>query len=1819
MIRIGRLRFRTKVTLHTMLTACIALAMVGVSIVGYDRIHTRQAIESGMLFDADNIASASTAALQFDDRSTLGENLEAIKHQPHVEVAGIYDDENRLVASYGRKDMAPPVRLPAVQGVTYTANHLLVVRPVTLAAPGESEPGQVVGHVYIRRDLSDLRERLWQYLGIVTLVLGAALVITLVTTRFFTLVLTRPIGELVDTAARVTETQDYALRANKLSDDELGRLTDAFNQMLAQIQQRDAVVRDREHRFTTYMDNSTAVAWMKDEKYRYVYMNETFEKRFEIRFADCWGKTDYELFPAAVADSLREHDQTVFETNKTLETEETVPTPDGRTRIWLVIKFPFTDENDRLYVGGMAFEVTERVEVQRKLAHSEELYRSLVDLAPLAIFRKDLDGRMTFANPRCYEMMRMTPEQALGKTDLELFPEEFAERFFADDQHVIKTGETIEHDEEFPGEDGVRYMHTIKSPLHDPLGRVIGVQGLAWDITERIQAEAALRQSEQNLATAQQIAHIGSWTWNPHTGRVTLSDELYRIYGIVPDQFDGTFEYLLDHVVHPDDRQSLIDSSAAGARGEATPLEFRVVHPDGTLRIVIGEGETVLDPDGQIMELVGTVQDITDQKRAQDALQQSEEKYRRIVETAQEGIWVLDADALTSFINPRMAEMLGYTVEEMIGRSMYDYMSDAARVEAESNWQKRKSGLRETHEFCFRHRDGHDVWTLLSANPLTNDAGEFVGALGMVTDVTEQRQAEAAVKELEERLHTIVANTPIVLFATDRHGQFMLSEGQGLDVLGLEPGEVVGRSVFELYGDYPEVIECINRAMSGEAHTAVNAIGKVYFETQYSPLFDARGEVSGVIGVAINITDRLQAEVALRQSEQLNRSIVENVPGGIVRVDTDGSILHANTEAQSFLGLSLDELSHRYTSDWDAETVHEDGSPCSAADYPVTRCLSSGEPAPPMTIGVRRPDGTIRWAIFSAVPLFDPQSHKLNGAVVTFLDITDRKRTEEELQYHVEFERLITSISTDLLNLEPELIDNAVHDALRRIGRFVGVDRCYILVYDAKYRRWLVNSMYQWVDTEHGVDAPMQDALSVDDVPWASEQSLTGHVIQVRSPDQLPPEAAPEKARWLEQSIVSLISVPIFSAGSVYGVLAMETISRERELSEDVLTLLQIAGENLANALHRKQTEQNLRESERTLSTLMSNLPGMAYRATADPDMKVLFASEGCIKLTGYSPEELTGGNVSFTRTIIHPRDRQAVRHRVESAISSFRPFRLIYRILTRDRRTKWVWEQGQAVYNDAGEVERLDGFITDITERRQAEQALRNSERRLELVLEATSEGVWDWNVKTGEAHYSRRWIESLGYEPEDVPPHIDFWESIVHPEDRPMVEAALKDHFEGRTPVYQCENRLRMKNGSYRWNLDRGKVVRWDADDKPLRMVGTDTDITARKEAEQTKATLEAELRQAQKLEAVGTLASGIAHDFSNLLTALYGYIEDAREEVAEDHPARQTLAMIERVADEASGVTRSLLTFTHKSAVEKTAVNLADVVEGAFHLLRRVLPASVRIRTHLDQRDHVWTNGDAAQLQQIVMNLAINARDAMPDGGQLEITVRPTDAAPGEAELVEMIVTDTGVGMSDKVIARIFEPFFTTKARGKGTGLGLSIIHGIVTDHGGRVDVQSQPGKGTTFTLLFPACAAPPVSTKSKDKVVVPAGHDELILLAEDNDFVRELTITSLEQADYRVIGADNGQEIISALKKHLGDVRVVILDIDLPDMTGLNCLKALREIDTDLPAILVTGRIDHLSEESLPSGTWVLPKPFQMPMLVELIRSTLQSHTPAEAQP
>jgi PAS domain S-box-containing protein len=610
--------------------------------------------------------------------------------------------------------------------------------------------------------------------------------------------------------------------------------------------------------------------------------------------------------------------------------------------------------------------------------------------------------------------------------------------------------------------------------------------------------------------------------------------------------------------------------------------------------------------------------------------------------------------------------------------------------------------------------------------------------------------------------------------------------------------------------------------------------------------------------------------------------------------------------------------------------------------------------------------------------------------------------------------------------------------------------------------------------------------------------------------------------------------------------------------------------------------------------------------------------------------DQIFGVDGNYNKTIqewldiIHPGDLDMMgRYLREEVLGARKPFEKEYRIVRKnDGETRWVYGRGQLSSDDRGNPVALIGTIQDITERKRVEEELRESYLRLELAMEGGELGLWDWNPRTNAVTYSNRWAQMLGYRPEEVEPTVEFFKRHVHPEDLAAMLDRLTGHAEGRISVYESEHRLRAKSGGWLWVLGHGKVIERDKDGHPVRVTGIISDITKRKRAEEEKAKLEAQLQQAQKMESVGRLAGGVAHDFNNMLGVIIGRSEMALRQVDPAQPLYDDLKEIRMAAERSAALTRQLLGFARKQAISPKILDLNDTVAGMLGMLRRLIGEDLQLRWRPSVSLYP-VRIDPSQIDQILANLCVNARDAIAGVGQITIETGNvtldkdfcadhSGSVPGE--YVRLTVNDNGCGMDKGTLAIIFEPFFTTKDIGKGTGLGLSMVYGIVNQNHGFIDAISEQGKGTTFTIYLPRYVGEVGKAKETEGAEKPAtrGH-ETILLVEDESSLRKVTAKALEILGYTVLIASNPGEAIQLAKEHGVKIHLLVTDVIMPEMNGRDLAKTLLAQNPYFKCLFMSGyAADVMTQHGVfTEGVNFIQKPFSLLNLAGKIREVLDA--------
>jgi two-component system, cell cycle sensor histidine kinase and response regulator CckA len=472
---------------------------------------------------------------------------------------------------------------------------------------------------------------------------------------------------------------------------------------------------------------------------------------------------------------------------------------------------------------------------------------------------------------------------------------------------------------------------------------------------------------------------------------------------------------------------------------------------------------------------------------------------------------------------------------------------------------------------------------------------------------------------------------------------------------------------------------------------------------------------------------------------------------------------------------------------------------------------------------------------------------------------------------------------------------------------------------------------------------------------------------------------------------------------------------------------------------------------------------------------------------------------------------------------------------------------------------------------RQPVELALKTAEDQLSVALEGAELGLWDQNFVTGEIVRSRGWTEMLGYEQEEIDSSRDAWKSLIHPDDRPVIDKAVKDHEGGRVKRFRVEHRMRTKSGDWKWILNWGRVIERASDNSPIRAAGIHLDITERRRLQDLEA-------RAQRLETAGRVAGQVAHDFSNLLAPLVAYPDLIREEIAAGRSADHFLNIIEESATQMADISQQLLALGRRGHYAQETLNLNDVVARLADTIEPP-PPSLVISTNLCN-NILNIKGGAAQISRMIMNLIVNSRDATNDVGHIEIRTKNVYVDDlsfnygriQRGEYVRLSVSDSGCGIPDSALPNIFDPFFTTKPAGRtrGSGLGLSVVDAVVRDHGGTIDLKTREGEGTTIYVYFPVVREPLNATVLEDI----GGGTESILVVDDDGMQREVCLDLLKRLGYNARAAESGEEALSLLAGESFDM--LILDMIMPPgIDGAETYERALEINPGQRAIILSG--------------------------------------------
>lgn len=608
-----------------------------------------------------------------------------------------------------------------------------------------------------------------------------------------------------------------------------------------------------------------------------------------------------------------------------------------------------------------------------------------------------------------------------------------------------------------------------------------------------------------------------------------------------------------------------------------------------------------------------------------------------------------------------------------------------------------------------------------------------------------------------------------------------------------------------------------------------------------------------------------------------------------------------------------------------------------------------------------------------------------------------------------------------------------------------------------------------------------------------------------------------------------------------------------------------------------EKVKEHLYESEERFRILSENIPGVIYLCKIDDEFTTIYINQHIESLTGYSIDEFETGTISLMQ-LIHPSDRPDVVRHIQEMIDSQKPFEISYRMKHRNGGWRWVNEIGAGVYRE-NQPHLLEGFITDITDQKMIEDALKESEEKLRKIVEKSNDAIY---VIQGKRFVmvNEKFLDMFGYSSGEVLAEGFTFMNLLDEDSIPMIEERRKKREKGEEVSDRIAFIGRTKNKQKIYLEASIATIDWER--KPA-VLGILRDVTSQKH-------LEEQLRHSQKIEAVGRLAGGLAHDFNNILTAIGGYAELVTAQVTDESVKRNVNEII-TASDRATKLVQQLLAFSRRQVIKPVPVNLNTIISAMDSLLHRVTGENVELHTYFEESLGT-IEIDPALVEQVIMNLVINARDAMADGGMLTIETFNTelsteygdthpDVIPGK--YVALAISDTGVGIAEDIRDQIYEPFFTTKEKGKGTGLGLSTVYGIVMQSGGHIWCYSEIAKGTTFKIYFPRIdkeVAAPVKQPPSIVSEVPKAQNETILIAEDEESVRRFCINVLSDLGYKILQAKDGMEALQIAQRHIDEIDLLVADIMMPGLNGKELADRLIKERSSLKVIFISGYTNNV---------------------------------------
>jgi two-component system cell cycle sensor histidine kinase/response regulator CckA len=1181
--------------------------------------------------------------------------------------------------------------------------------------------------------------------------------------------------------------------------------------------------------------------------------------------------------------------------------------------------------------------------------------------------------------------------------------------------------------------------------------------------------------------------------------------------------------------------------------------------PNGKRVFLSINGTPLFSGTGKFSGMLSMLEDITELNKAEEALLIKDHTIASTIN----GMAIAEFDGNITYVNRAFLDMWGYeSDDQVLGRPFVSlWKSGKEAAEIVDTLYKNGSWF---GELTAKRKNDSLFNAQVAANIVMDKAGKAVCMMGSFLDITERKRAEEALRASEERFHSLYNNTTIGLYRTTPNGRILMLNPAGLRMLGYKSFDEIEKRNLEVEGyepGYPrrqfrEEMER-NGIVTGLESAWLKKDGStVYVRESATAVRDDTGRILYYDGTFEDITERKRTEEALRESEEQYRQLVEQSLMGI-GISRGNHVVFANPALLRIFGYeNHEEFTKMPLIDHVAPTSREE----------ITtrmRLVSEGKKVPnEFDYNILCRDGKQK-------TLHASSTHLMMGGQAytqtTFLDITERKQME-----------------------------NALRESEERFQMFMHFFPGLAFLKTMEGRILFTNEGFN------------------------TYLGLKPELIQGKTNLEVFGPEFGDKINCDDQRVLKSGRTETFE--EEYG---------GRKWSTHKFCIHQPGGSSLLGGItlditERKRAEEELANIKAILETAFNQTPIPMVLVNAD-DYTVRLANFACLEILGIQDEYQELGQSLFELKQSwqdydeHGNPKTTAEMPLAMALRGIETKNVEYFIRRKDGSIRWELVSASPIRNVAGKVIAAYAIFPDITDRKNTENRLRQSEEELKKAQRIAHIGNWKWYIQTNQLEWSDEMYRIFGIDKKKFSGDLtNIFERNIHPDDLQAVKASDNSVLtEGKhIPV---EYRVVWPDQSIHtvWS-EAGELI-YDNEGHPYLLQGIVQDITERKLAEDERGKLVSQLLQTQKLESIGVLAAGIAHDFNNILNIIMGNASILASETGGHQKLPQRIDAISRASERGSLLVKQLLTFARKTEIERRSVVINDLIQETVKLLEETFPRTIEIILRL-KSDLPVVSGDSNQLHQVLMNLCVNSRDAMPFGGRLTIT---TDIVTGEYartksskaygdRYVSILVKDSGMGMDEETVKRIFDPFFTTKEKGKGTGLGLAVVMGIIENHDGIIDVHSRLAEGTEFRIYLPGMAQVAGTIKQIEEEVISApGGDETILFVEDEKLAREMVSEFLKSKGYTVLSAGDGEAAVKIFKHHMQEISIVLTDLGLPKCDGEEVCRSIRNVNKSVPVVMMSGFINP-GRRAVLDGIGVndlIMKPYKLGELLIKIREVL----------